>query len=95
MRLLAIAESDNILSELAPPAMGSQAPAGPAAGPAPAQGATTMAPGQQVQQDPQAMAKMMAQQALDRQNQKKEIQDQIKQKQEELQDLQKQLAAIK
>jgi hypothetical protein len=38
---------------------------------------------------------MMAQQALDRVNQKKQIQDQIKSKQEELAELQKQLAAIK
>jgi hypothetical protein len=60
-----------------------------------AAGATTMAPGQQVQQDPQAQAKMMAQQALDRQNKKKEIQDQIRLKQQELQELQKQLAQIK
>ena len=54
-----------------------------------------MAPGQQVSQDPQAQQKMMAQQALDRANQKKEIQELIKQKQAELADLQKQLAAIK
>ena len=58
-------------------------------------GAQTMAPGQTVQQDPAAQQKMMAQQALDRQNRKKEVQDLIKQKQEELADLQKQLAAIK
>ena len=58
-------------------------------------GATTMAPGQTVQADPQAQAKMQAQQALDRQNRKKEVQDLIRQKQEELADLQKQLAAIK
>jgi hypothetical protein len=55
-------------------------------------GATTVG---QVQQDPQAQQKMMAQQALDRANKKKEIQDQIKAKQAELQDLQKQLAQIK
>jgi hypothetical protein len=48
-----------------------------------------------MQADPQAQAKMMAQQALDRQNRKKQIQDQIKQNQEQLADLQKQLAAIK
>jgi phage-related minor tail protein len=63
--------------------------------PAPAAGATTMAPGQQVAADPQAQAKMQAQQALDRANQKKQIQDAISQKQKELQDLQKQLAQIK
>jgi hypothetical protein len=62
------------------------APASPAA--------TSNAAVQQVQQDPQAQAKMMAQQALDRQNRKKEIQDQIKAKQSELQDLQRQLAQI-
>jgi hypothetical protein len=67
----------------------------PAPGAAPGAGATTMAPGQQVSQDPQAQQKMMAQQALDRANQKKEIQELIKQKQAELADLQKQLAAIK
>jgi hypothetical protein len=49
---------------------------------------------QQVSQDPQAQQKMMAQQALDRANKKKEIQDQIKQKQQELTDLQKQLAEL-
>lgn len=54
-----------------------------------------MAPGQQISQDPQAQQKMMAQQALDRANQKKELQDAIKQKQQELADLQKQLAQIK
>lgn len=58
-------------------------------------GATTLAPGQTVQADPQAQAKMMAQQALDRANKKKEIQGLIKSKQEELANLQKQLAAIK
>jgi hypothetical protein len=55
----------------------------------------TTAPGQQTQQDPQAQAKMMAQQALDRQNRKKQVQDQIKQTQQQLQDLQKELATIK
>jgi signal transduction protein with GAF and PtsI domain len=55
----------------------------------------TTAPGQQVQQDPQAQAKMMAQQALDRNNRKKQIQDQITATQKQLQDLQKQLATIK
>jgi hypothetical protein len=74
------------------------APAPPATGAAPTpapSGSQTMAPGQQVQNDPAAMAKMMAQQALDKQKQKKEIQDQIAQTQKQLQDLQKQLAAIK
>lgn len=60
-----------------------------------APGAQTMAPGQTVQSDPQAQAKMQAQQALDRQNQRKQIQDMIRAKQQELADLQKQLAAIK
>ena len=67
----------------------------PMLGAAPAPGATTIAPGQQVAQDPAAQAKMQAQQAMDRMNRKKEIQDAIKQKQQELQDLQKQLAQIK
>lgn len=75
------------LSELDAPMLG--------ATPAPSAGATTLAPGQQMAQDPQAQAKMMAQQALDKMNQKKQIQDAIKQKQEELADLQKQLAQIK
>ena len=57
--------------------------------------ATTMAPGQQVSADPAAQQKMMAQQALDRANKKKEIQDTIKAKQQELQDLQKQLAELR
>jgi hypothetical protein len=55
----------------------------------------TTAPGQQAQQNPQAQAKMMAQQALDRNNRKKQIQDQIKQTQEQLATLQKELATIK
>lgn len=63
--------------------------------PAPKPGTTTLAPGQQVQQDPQAQQKMMAQQALDRANRKKELQDAIKQKQQELADLQKQLASVR
>jgi hypothetical protein len=67
----------------------------PMLGATPTQGATTLAPGQSMQADPLAQAKMMAQQALDRQNRKKQIQDQIKQTQEQLADLQKQLAAIK
>jgi phage-related minor tail protein len=66
----------------------------PMLGATPAAGAT-VAPGQQAAADPQAQAKMQAQQALDRANQKKQIQDAISQKQKELQDLQKQLAQIK
>ena len=82
------------------PMLGATTPgAAPATGAAPTQapvaGANTLAPGQQIQQDPQAQAKMLAQQALDRQNQKKQIQDEIKQTQDHLADLQKQLAAIK
>ena len=53
-------------------------------------------------QDPQAAAKMQAQQALDRQNQKKQVMDDIKQTQDQitqlqksLQDKQKQLATLK
>jgi len=76
------------LSELTPPMAG-------AAMAAPATGSTTLAPGQQVSQDPAAQAKMAAQQALDRANRKKQIQDQITQTQKQLQDLQKQLAQIK
>lgn len=75
-----------------------EADVAPTGGSAPAPGATgtqTLAPGQQVQQDPAAMAKMMAQAALDKQKQKKQLQDQIVQTQKQLQDLQKQLAAIK
>ena len=57
---------------------------------------TQAAPGvAQATQDPQANAKMQAQQALDRANRKKEIQTQIAATQKQLQDLQKQLAAIK
>jgi hypothetical protein len=67
----------------------------PMLGAAPTAGATTMAPGQPVAQDPAAQAKMQAQQALDRANRKKQIQDQITQTQKQLQDLQKQLAQIK
>lgn len=92
MRLSSFAESDLRLSELMPPAPPAVAGAAPTATP-PA--STTMAPGQPVQQDPNAQAKMLAQQALDRQNQKKQLQDQIKQTQAQLADLQKQLAAIK
>jgi phage-related minor tail protein len=67
----------------------------PMLGATPAAGATTLAPGQPAAADPQAQAKMQAQQALDRANQKKQIQDAISQKQKELQDLQKQLAQIR
>jgi len=67
--------------------LGAAPAAGPAAGPAPGATAAT--------QDPQAAAKMQAQQALDRANQKKEIQAQITATQKQLQELQKQLAAIK
>jgi len=67
----------------------------PGAAPGATPGTTTLTPGQSVSQDPQAQQKMMAQQALDRANQKKELQDAIKQKQQELADLQKQLAQIK
>ena len=84
------------LAELDVPAPGAQTIGAPPAG------TQTMKPGQQVQQDPAAQAKMMAQQALDRQNQRKQVQDQIKAKQQEivdaqkaLQELQKQLATIK
>jgi hypothetical protein len=77
------------LRELDAPMLG----ATPTAGTAP--GATTMPPGQQVAQDPAAQAKMQAQQALDRANRKKQIQDQITQTQKQLQDLQKELASIK
>ena len=90
------------LSELDVPAPGAPGASTIGAAPAPAAGAQTMKPGQPVQQDPNAQAKMMAQQALDRQNQRKQLQDQIKQKQQEiidaqkaLQDMQKQLATIK
>jgi hypothetical protein len=70
-------------------------PTTPGATTPPATGTTTMAPSQQVQQDPAAQAKMAAQQALDRQNRKKQIQDQIKQAQENIAALQKELATIK
>lgn len=74
----------------------SEAPVAPAAGsPQPVPGATTLTPGQPVASDPAAQAKMMAQQAVDRANKKKEIQDQIRMKQKELADLQKQLALIR
>ena len=89
------------ISELAPvtapPAPGMAPTAAPAPGAAPAANPAVAAT-----QDPQAQAKMLAQQALDRANQKKQLDAQIKQKQQdivaaqkELQDLQKQMAAIK
>ena len=92
-----------VLAELDAP-VGTQTIGAPVAGgtPAPTAGAQTLKPGQQIQQDPQAQAKMMAQQALNRQNQRKQLQDQIKAKQQEitdaqkaLADLQKQLATVK
>ena len=67
----------------------------PAATPLQGATATTLAPGQAMATDPAAQQKMMAQQALDKANQKKQLQDQIKQTQEQLADLQKQLAQIK
>ena len=87
------------LRELAPTMAAGPAPTAgaPTAG-APTAGApsTSPAPGvAQATQDPQAQAKMQAQQALDRVNQKKEIQAQIVATQKQLQDLQKQLAAMK
>jgi phage-related minor tail protein len=87
MKLSAIVSETEFarLQELDAPMLGATPPAG----------ATTMAPGQQVAANPQAQAKMQAQQALDRVNQKKQIQDAISQKQKELQDLQKQLAQIR
>jgi phage-related minor tail protein len=87
MRLFNILSEFEIsrLSELDVPMPGAAATPGAIAAP----GAV------QATQDPQAAAKMQAQQALDRMNQKKQIQDAIKQKQQELQDLQKQLAQIK
>lgn len=88
MRLVSIVSETEFrrVSELAP---------APMTGAVPTPGATTLAPTQQVGQDPAAQAKMQAQQALDRQNRKKQIQDQIKQTQAQLADLQKQLATIR
>lgn len=57
--------------------------------------ATGTQPVSTISQDPQAQQKMMAQQALDRANKKKEIQDQIREKQKELADLQKQLSELR
>lgn len=76
----------DFIGELTPPAVPTNAPS---------TGATTMAPGQQMAADPAAQQKMMAQQALDRANKKKELQDAIKAKQQELQELQKQLATLR
>jgi len=69
------------LRELTPPAPG----AAPMAAPA----------GTMTAQDPQAAAKLQAQQVIQVQQRKKAIQDQIRQKQQEIQDLQKELASIK
>ena len=85
MKLDELKVIDDIISELIPPVPSNMTQ----------QGATTLAPGQQVTDDPQAQRKMQAQQALDKQNQKRAIQDAIRQKQEELNDLRKQLAQIK
>lgn len=57
--------------------------------------ATTTATTPNVAQDPAAQSKMMAQQALDRQKQKQELQDQIRNKEKEIIDLRKKLAEIK
>lgn len=79
------------LRELAPTIAPGAAPAAAFAAPT-----SQAAPGvAQATQDPQANAKMQAQQALDRANRKKEIQTQIAATQKQLQDLQKQLATIK
>lgn len=88
MKFLDITNEEDFLKirELAPAMPSTQAPQA---------GAQTLGSTQQVQQDPQAQAKMMAQQALDRANRKKEVQELIKQKQQELADLQKELASIK
>jgi len=73
------------IRELAPTTLG----ASPGAMPPPPGGALA-ATG-----DPQAQAKMQAQQVMDRANQKKQLQDQIVQTQKQLQDLQKQLAQLR
>ena len=72
------------IRELAPTTLG----AAPGAMPPP--GSALAATG-----DPQAQAKMQAQQVMDRANQKKQLQDQIVQTQKQLQDLQKQLAQLR
>ena len=74
------------LQELTPTVASAAAPGAAPATTAPAPGAA------QATQDPQAAAKMQAQQALDRMNQKKQLQDTIKQTQEQIVELQKQLA---
>lgn len=88
----------DILSE-APIGVATAPGAAPTMGAAPATTTPTGAPGAAptmgAATDPATQQKMLAQQALDRQNQKKQIQDAIRQKQEELADLNKQLAAIK
>jgi hypothetical protein len=88
MKLSAIVSETEFarLQELDAPMLGA-APTAP--------GANTLTPGQTVGQDPAAQAKMQAQQALDRANRKKQIQDQIVQTQKQLQDLQKQLATLR
>jgi hypothetical protein len=78
------------IRELAPATLG----AAPGAMPAPT-GAPTVNPAVAATGDPQAQAKMQAQQVIDRANQKKQLQDQIVQTQKQLQDLQKQLAQIR
>lgn len=75
----------------------------PMLGTTPAPAATTTGTGVAgATQDPQAQAKMAAQQALDRVHQKQQLQQQVKDKQAEiqqaqkdLQELQKQLASIR
>lgn len=88
----------DILSEQTPPNV-SQATG---VAPQTPTGATTVGTNQNVTQDPQAVAKMAAQQAVDRQNRRKELQDRITAKQQditnaqkELQDLRTQLVQIK
>jgi hypothetical protein len=96
------------LMELDAPMLGA-APTGaqvqPASGPqqtTPPPAGTPQPSAAKPQQDPQAAAKMQAQQALDRLNQKKQLEDDIKQTHEQitqlqksLQDKQKQLATLK
>ena len=86
MKLDELNVRDNVISELIPPTAGS----------------TTMAPGQQVANDPAAQRKMQAQQALNRQEERKATQDAIKLKQdelrrnqEELQNLRQKLATLR
>jgi hypothetical protein len=92
MRFFDITNEGDFLKirELAP-AVAPGTPGAPLGAPPPGAAPTGSAP----PPNPQMQQKMMAQQALDRANQKKQIQDQIKQTQEQLADLQKQLAAIK